>query len=138
MSRGRSRFAALVPTTPWCLPTNRAWADRFDVSGNGIADSVNSEGQVVLKRNPVPQPNHHWGDGLEKDLLTYGDLRLPLNGAASSQFYAHGGYSFRKGTGDGYRRYADSERNWPQIYPLGYLPEFDPNVRDYSAVTGIR
>jgi len=119
-------------------PTNRAWADRFDVSGNGIADSVNSEGQVVLKRNPVPQPNHHWGDGLEKDLLTYGDLRLPLNGAASSQFYAHGGYSFRKGTGDGYRRYADSERNWPQIYPLGYLPEFNPNVRDYSAATGIR
>jgi len=118
-------------------PTNRAWADRFDVSGNGIADSVNSEGQVVLKRNPVPQPNHHWGDGLEKDLLTYGDLRLPLNGAASSQFYAHGGYSFRKGTGDGYRRYADSERNWPQIYPLGYLPEFNPNVRDYSAATGI-
>jgi len=119
-------------------PTNRAWADRFDTSGNGLADSVNSDGQVVIKRNPVPQPNYHWGDGLEKDVLTYGDLLLPLNGVASSQFYAHGGYSFRKGTGDGYRRYADSDRNWPQIYPLGYLPEFDPNVRDYSAVTGIR
>src|SRR5438552_8987575 len=118
-------------------PTNRAWADPFDVSGNGLADSVNSEGQVVIKRNPVPQPNHHWGDGLEKDVLSYGDLRLPLNDAASTQFYAHGGYSFRKGTGDGYRRYADSDRNWPQIYPLGYLPEFDPNVTDYSAVAGI-
>jgi len=118
-------------------PTNRAWADPFDVSGNGLADSVDSEGHVVIKRNPVPQPNHHWGDGLEKDVLTYGDLRLPLNGAGSSQLYAHGGYSFRKGTGDGYRRYADSDRNWPQIYPLGYLPEFDPDVRDYSVASGV-
>jgi len=118
-------------------PTNRAWADPFDVSGDGLADSVDSEGHVVIKRNPVPQPNHHWGDGLEKDVLTYGDLRLPLNSAGSSQLYAHGGYSFRKGTGDGYRRYADSDRNWPQIYPLGYLPEFDPDVRDYSVVSGV-
>lgn len=118
-------------------PTNRAWADPFDASGNGLADSVNSKGQVVIKRNPVPQPNHHWGDGLEKDALAYGDLRLPLTGTGASQFYAHGGYSFRKGTGDGYRRYADSDRNWPQIYPLGYLPEFDPNVKDYSVASGV-
>jgi iron complex outermembrane receptor protein len=118
-------------------PTNRAWADRFDTSGNGLADSVNSEGQVVIKRNPVPQPNHHWGDGLEKDILTYGDLRLPISESGANQIYAHGGYSFRKGTGDGYRRYADSDRNWPQIYPLGYLPEFNPNVTDYSLTGGV-
>jgi hypothetical protein len=23
-----------------------------------------------VKRNPVPQPNYHWGDGLERDVLT--------------------------------------------------------------------
>jgi len=118
-------------------PTNRAWADPFDTSGNGLADSVNSEGQVVIKRNPVPQPNHHWGDGLEKDILTYGDLRLPISESGANQIYAHGGYSYRKGTGDGYRRYADSDRNWRQIYPLGYLPEFNPNVTDYSLTGGV-
>lgn len=118
-------------------PTNRAWADPYDISGSGVADSVNSKGQVVLKRNPVPQPNHHWGDGLEKDVLTYADLRLPLNESAASQFYAHGGYSFRKGTGNGYRRYADSDRNWLPIYPLGYLPEFHPDVTDYSFAGGV-
>lgn len=119
-------------------PTNRAWADPYDASGNGQVDSVNSEGQVVLKRNPVPQPNHHWGDGLEKDALTYGTLDLPLNDRATTQLFAHGGYSFRRGSGNGYRRYADSDRNWPQIYPLGYLPEFHPDVRDYSMAGGIR
>src|SRR6266536_4064577 len=44
-------------------PTNRAWADIYEDAGTGEADSVNSIGQVVIKRNPVPQPNHHWGDG---------------------------------------------------------------------------
>ncbi len=119
-------------------PTNRAWADPYDASGNGVADSVNGEGEVVLKRNSVPQPNHHWGDGLEKDILTYGTLNLPLNDPATSQLFAHGGYSFRRGTGNGYRRYADSDRNWPEIYPLGFLPEFNPDVKDYSLAGGVR
>jgi iron complex outermembrane receptor protein len=117
-------------------PTNRAWADKYDVSVTGVADSVDDEGHVVIKRNPVPQPNHHWGDGLEKDVLTYANLRLPLSDVRASQLYAHGGYSFRRGTGDGYRRYADSDRNWPEIYPLGYLPEFHPDVTDYSVAGG--
>src|SRR3989441_3199290 len=47
-------------------PTNRAYGDAIEDAGTGVADSVNSLGQVVIKRNPVAQPNHHWGDGLEK------------------------------------------------------------------------
>jgi iron complex outermembrane receptor protein len=124
-------------------PTNRAWADRFENAGTGVADSVNSKGQVVVKRNPVPQPNIHWGDGLEKDVLTMANLRLPLSDARTSELYAFGGYDFRRGTGNAYRRCASScaslgGRNWPQIYPLGYLPEFAPDVRDYSAAGGFR
>jgi iron complex outermembrane recepter protein len=117
-------------------PTNRAWADPFDVSGTGVADSVDAEGNVVIKRNPVPQPNHHWGDGLEKDYLALANFRLPLDQAGTRQLYSVGGYSFRRGSGNGYRRYADSERNWPQIFALGYLPEFHPDVTDYSATAG--
>ncbi|MGH7644365.1 MAG: TonB-dependent receptor, partial [Gemmatimonadales bacterium] len=119
-------------------PTNRAWADPYDDSGNGLTDSVNSQGQVVVKRNSVPQPNHHWGDGLEQDLMTLANLRLPLNDAGTSELYGFGGYSSRKGTGNGYRRYASSGRNWPSIYPLGFLPEFAPDVTDYSAAGGYR
>lgn len=119
-------------------PTNRAWADPFEVAGTGVPDSIDSKGQVVVQRNPVDQPNHHWGDGLEKDILTMANLRLPLTEARTSEVYAFGGYSFRDGTGNGYRRYFDSGRNWPQIYPLGFLPEFNPDVVDYSAAGGFR
>jgi iron complex outermembrane recepter protein len=119
-------------------PTNRAWADPFEDGGTGLTDSINSIGQVIIKRNAVEQPNHHWGDGLEKDVLTMANFRLPMNDAGSTELYAFGGYSFRRGTGNGYRRYASSARNWPEIFPLGFLPEFAPDVVDYSAAGGLR
>jgi iron complex outermembrane recepter protein len=119
-------------------PTNRAWADPGDNSVTDSTDIVNNKGQVVVKRNPVPQPSSHWGDGLEKDIMTLANLRLPLNDAGTSEFYAFGGYSFRHGTGNAYRRYGNNERNWPAIYPVGFLPEFSPHVTDYSAAGGWR
>lgn len=119
-------------------PTNRAWADPFESSGNGQFDSVSSDGQVIVKRNNVPQPNHHWGDGLERDILTMANLRLPLNASGTTELFAFGGYSNREGSGQGYRRYETSARNWPQIYPLGFLPEFHPDVVDYSVTGGLR
>jgi len=125
-------------------PTNRAWADPYEDAGTGLTDSVNSEGRVVDKNNPVPQPNHHWGDGLERDIMTMANLRMPLNDTRTSEIYAFGGYSSRSGTGNGYRRCAVDcgsfigGRNWLEIYPLGYLPEFNPDATDYSAAGGFR
>jgi iron complex outermembrane receptor protein len=120
-------------------PTNRAWADPAETSVTGVADSIDSsDGKVIEKRNPVPQPNYHWGDGLEKDVLTFANFRLPLNEAGTTEVYSFGGYSHRKGSGNGYRRYADGSNNWPQIYPLGFLPQFDGLANDYSAAAGLR
>jgi len=124
-------------------PTNRAWADIYEDAGTGVTDSI-VDGRVIQKRNPAPQPNHHWGDGLERDLLTMANLRLPLNDAGTAEFYSFGGYSYREGTGNGYRRCAVDcasfiqGRSWSEIYPLGYLPEFAPKVTDYSIAGGIR
>jgi len=124
-------------------PTNRAWPDPFEDAGTGATDSI-VNGQIIVKRNPVTQPNHHWGDGLEKDVTTMANFRLPLNDKGTTEFYSFGGWSYRQGTGNGYRRCAVDcasfiqGRNWPQIYPQGYLPEFAPNVADYSMVGGIR
>ncbi len=119
-------------------PTNRAWADRFETAGTGVADSINDIGQVVHKNNPVPQPNHHWGDGLEKDALTFANFRLPVTPSGSSEIYAFGGYSHRDGIGNPYRRYAGSARSWDQIYPLGFLPNIEGLVTDYSMAGGVR
>jgi iron complex outermembrane receptor protein len=119
-------------------PTNRAWADRFETAGTGVADSVNEIGQVVHKNNPVPQPNHHWGDGLERDALAWGNFRMPVNAGGTSEIYSFGGYSHRDGIGNPYRRYAGSARSWDQIYPLGFLPNIEGLVTDYSMAGGVR
>jgi len=120
-------------------PTNRAWADVYEVAGTGVPDSIDAEnGQVIEKRNPVDQPNHHWGDGLEKDVLTFANFRMPLNDAGTTEIYSFGGYAHRDGTGNAYRRYFDNARNWQEIYPLGFLPTFSSEAADYSAAGGLR
>jgi iron complex outermembrane receptor protein len=119
-------------------PTNRAWADPFEDAGTGLTDSINSKGQVVVKRNPVEQPNHHWGDGLERDWLSFANFRLPVNEEGTIELYSFGGYSHREGTGNGYRRYAGNARNWPEIHPLGFLPTISGEATDWSAAGGLR
>jgi iron complex outermembrane receptor protein len=120
-------------------PTNRAWPDGSFTDLNGKTDSVDTNtGQIIQKRTGLPQPVNHFGDGLERDILTFANLRMPLNASGSSEFYAFGGYSNRVGTGNGYYRKPFNFRNWPEIYPYGFLPEFHPNVNDYSAAGGFR
>jgi iron complex outermembrane receptor protein len=119
-------------------PTNRAGADPEDQVVPGDADVIDEDGNVVEKRNPVPQPNHHWGDGNQDDILTFVNARFPTNPGRTSEIYAFGGYSSREGQGNGFRRQGLSSRNWPEIYPLGFLPTFDADVVDYSAAGGVR
>jgi len=111
-------------------PTNRAGPDPTDMFVNG---------KLVAKNNSIAMPNHHWGDGSSKDLMTFGSANFPFNPAnPSAGLYAFGGYSFRKGAGFGYFRPPSSQRNWPQIYPDGFLPKFAPDVLDFSAAGGAR
>ena len=120
-------------------PTNRAWPDIFLADPNGVTDVIDTlTGRIIRKENSLKQPNYHWGDGLEKDAMGFANFRLPLNSGGTSELYAFGGYSRRVGTGNGFWRYLDSDRNWPQLYPQGFLPEFHPTVIDYSAVGGYR
>ncbi len=117
--------------------TNRACPDGSFPDLNGIADSV-ANCQVVIKRANVEQPNVHWGDGLEHDVHAFANLKLPLNDDGTTELYGFGGYSDREGTGNGFFRKPQNSRNWSEIYPLGFLPEFRPDVIDYSAVGGLR
>ena len=117
--------------------TNRACPDGSFPDLNGVRDSV-ANCAVVFKRNSVAQPNVHWGDGTENDVHLFTNMRLPLSDDGLTEFYGFGGYSDREGTGNGFFRKPQNGRNWSQIYPLGFLPEFRPKVIDYSAAGGIR
>ena len=120
-------------------PTNRAWPDKFLADANNITDDIDTlTGKIIKKNNSIKQPDLHWGDGLERDIMTYANLRMPIDASGSTEFYAFGGFSDRIGTGNAFWRYLDSNRNWQEIYPQGFLPEFRPTVKDYSGTAGIR
>ncbi|HET7694139.1 MAG TPA: TonB-dependent receptor [Vicinamibacterales bacterium] len=88
--------------------------------------------------NSVPQPNHRWGDPDTRDTMTFVNAQVPLNGRQTRFFYAFGGFSRREANSAGFYRRANDVRNWPQIYPLGFLPEIRPTVIDASVAGGVR
>ncbi len=107
--------------------TNRASFDPRDQVTGGDAAT-----------NPVAQPNHRWGDPDTRDFMSLVNASIPLNPAQTRFFYAFGGYSRREANSAGFYRRGLDVRNWPQIYPLGFLPEIRPTVVDLSAAAGVR
>jgi iron complex outermembrane receptor protein len=107
-------------------PTNRASPDVRDQVRLGDA-----------RNNAVAQPNHHWGDSDEQNVMTFANVNYPLGGGQAF-LYGFGGWSKRNGSHGGFYRRALDARNWPTIYPLGFLPTIEPEVIDSSATAGIR
>jgi len=89
-------------------------------------------------RDPVPQPNHHWGDSKATDYMGFFNGSTPLGEGAGASFYYFGGGSRREGSHGGFFRRALQNQNWPQIYPNGFLPLIEPTVTDLSLTSGVR
>jgi iron complex outermembrane receptor protein len=107
--------------------TNRASFDPRDqiVAGDG-------------GKNAVAEPNHRWGDPNARDTMVFLNANVPVNRAQTRFVYAFGGYSRRDADSAGFFRRALDVRNWPQIYPQGFLPLIEPTVVDASGEGGIR
>jgi iron complex outermembrane receptor protein len=88
--------------------------------------------------NAVSQPNTHWGDADERDLMGFLNFNMPLTPDEKQIFYAYGGHSLRHGSHGGNYRRALQAQNWPQIYPLGFLPLIEPRIVDDSLTAGAR
>jgi len=103
--------------------------------------SFDPRDQVVAgdaSNNAVPEPNHRWGDPDTRDFMTFLNGNFPLNAAETRFLYAFGGFSRRAANSAGFYRRGLDLRNWPQIYPLGFLPEIQPTVIDVSGTAGVR
>jgi iron complex outermembrane receptor protein len=107
--------------------TNRASFDPRDQLVSGDAGN-----------NAVPQPNHRWGDPDTRDFMAFANANVPINTQQTQFFYAFGGFSRREANSAGFYRRGLDARNWPQIYPLGFLPEIQPTVVDLSGTAGVR
>jgi iron complex outermembrane receptor protein len=88
--------------------------------------------------NAVPEPNHRWGDPDTRDVMSFVNASVPLNERQTRWVYGFGGYSRRAANSAGFYRRGLDVRNWPQIYPLGFLPEIQPTVVDASGTIGVR
>lgn len=103
--------------------------------------SFDPRDQIVVGdggNNVVEEPNHRWGDPDTRDLMTFVNASMPLNGSETRFLYAFGGYSRRLANSAGFFRRAMDVRNWPQIYPLGFLPVIEPTVVDGAGTVGVR
>jgi len=107
--------------------TNRASFDPRDQIVAGDAGS-----------NAVAEPNHRWGDPDTRDVMTFLNANVPLNSQETRFLYGFAGYSRRTANSAGFYRRALDARNWPQIYPLGFLPVIEPTVVDASGTAGVR
>jgi len=107
--------------------TNRASFDPRDQIAAGDAGN-----------NAVDQPNHRWGDPDTRDSMTFVNASIPLTGAQTRFLYGFANYSRRASDSAGFFRRAIDARDWPQIYPLGFLPTIDPTVVDASGTAGVR
>ena len=70
--------------------------------------------------------------------MTFVDASVPLNSRQTHFLYGFGGYSRRLSSSAGFYRRSLDARNWPQIYPLGFLPLIEPTVVDVSGAGGVR
>jgi iron complex outermembrane recepter protein len=109
--------------------TNRASFDPRDQVAAGDAGN-----------NAVVQPNHRWGDPDTRDMMTFVNTSVPLATSSGAQtlLYAFGGYSRRAANSAGFFRRGIDARDWPQIYPLGFLPTIEPIVTDAAGTAGLR
>jgi iron complex outermembrane recepter protein len=107
--------------------TNRALADPRDQIVKGDAG-----------HNAVPQPSVHWGDSYERDTLSLVNFNLPVSEDGKQVVYAFGSYDLRHGSHGGNYRRAIQVDNWPQIYPLGFLPLIEPRISDEALNAGVR
>ena len=118
--------------------TNRAGWDTRPQTANVAANADVPGPTGDVKNNPVPQPNTHWGDSRERDVMTFLNAELPLGSSDTTGVYAFGSWSRRKGVhGGNYRRAIDTT-DWPQIYPLGFLPLIEPAIVDAAGTLGVR
>lgn len=123
--------------------TDRAGPDPRDQIEPGDADEVDDVdgdgvNEIVNKNNPVPQPNHLIGDGEALNIGGFFNANYRLGQERVHEAYAFGGYTWRRDLHAGFFRRGLDVRNWPQIHPLGFLPSFRGDTKDFMAVLGVR
>lgn len=132
---GESGYLNLTAEYKDRSPTNRSGADlrrQYVTPGDPREATIN-------------RYNHRFGDGESKDMNLF--LNAGADVGDSFEVYAFGSYGVRDGNGAGFYRRANDARNrdWSAgtatfvpIYPDGFLPLINSEIRDKAIAGGIR
>jgi iron complex outermembrane receptor protein len=112
-------------------PTNRTGAD--------------PRRQYSLLAGPALDPreltfnrfSHRYGDPETQDVKLFVNADMPLGGG-ETEVYAFGSYNDRQGESAGFYRLPSDARNFPAIYPDGFLPLITTDTDDYAGTVGVR
>jgi len=81
--------------------------------------------------------SHRYGDPEVFDAKLFINAAAPL-GNGDTEVYSFGSYNDRQGESAGFYRLANDARNFPAIYPDGFLPLITTDTDDFSATVGVR
>ena len=81
--------------------------------------------------------SHRYGDPEVEDLKLFINSAAPI-GDSGVEVYWFGSYNDRNGESAGFYRIPSDARNFPAIYPNGFLPLITTETDDYSSVVGVR
>ena len=84
----------------------------------------------------INRRNHRHGDGDSTDKGIMFNASLPT--AENRTFYAFGGYSVRDGQASGFFRRSGDNRTVRAIYPNGFLPLINSDIKDFSFGGGLK
>lgn len=81
--------------------------------------------------------SHRYGDPETRDTKIFVNADMPL-GEGDTEIYAFASYNDRQGESAGFYRIPIDPRNFPAIYPDGFLPLITTDTDDYAGTMGVR
>nr|PZN65561.1 MAG: TonB-dependent receptor [Pseudomonadota bacterium] len=105
------------------------------LSGEYRDRNPTSRGDLDPRVDP-PRVTSRYGDPDSRDLSLYANAGLPL--ASGWELYGWAGLQDRDSTSAALFRTATNDNNVPEIYPEGFLPLINPDVKDVTAAAGTR
>ena len=122
----------------------------LDVSGHYVAKIgrnggfLNVTGEVVSKgyaiRNANPElytaPRQRFGDAKSNNYYIFYNAEIPVS--AKTDLYSFGGFSYRNTDAYAWTRDAEADGNVPSIYPNGFNPIENTEIKDFTFNNGLK
>ncbi|WP_153796186.1 TonB-dependent receptor [Foetidibacter luteolus] len=110
----------------------------YDFTSDPAASRKYDDDQLAQKDLKRDDFNFQVGNAHIKNIAAFINLSLPFK-SGKGEFYAFGGYNYRRGEGFGFRRLpSDYSVNVYSIFPNGFQPNTGSDIHDRSLVAGIK